>query len=173
MSQPLRREWFLNSATARRLMAPLPSGFAEVRRLGVNFLRHYWVGLQRGLVTGSSPCRRTPALTHLTQSNRRNAGGSHYVAATRPPRLCRTCGAALPQATAAPARFLSARGTGQSGTKGRLASHGSEAEAKRAENRRRHAGLKARRPSDQPAWLDQETYLRKIRLGYVRDSPSH
>ena len=47
--------------------------------------------------------------------------------------------------------------------KGRLASHGSEAEAKRAENRRRHAAaLRAWRPSDQPACLDEETYLRKI-----------
>ena len=47
--------------------------------------------------------------------------------------------------------------------KGRLLSHTPEADASRAENRRRHAAAqKIWLPSDQPAWLDEETYRRKI-----------
>ena len=38
-----------------------------------------------------------------------------------------------------------------------------EARARQAEKQRRHAAAKrAWRPSDQPAWLDQQTYLQKI-----------
>ena len=47
--------------------------------------------------------------------------------------------------------------------KGRLVAHTAQAEAKRGESRRRHAaGLAAWQPSDQPAWLTEKTYVRKI-----------
>src|SRR5262249_9113583 len=47
--------------------------------------------------------------------------------------------------------------------KGRLAAHTIQAEAKRGESRRRHAAaLRAWRPSDQPAWLTEEVFSRKI-----------
>ncbi len=46
---------------------------------------------------------------------------------------------------------------------GRVAGHSREARARQAEKQRRHAAAKrAWRPSDQPAWLDQQTYLQKI-----------
>jgi hypothetical protein len=51
----------------------------------------------------------------------------------------------------------------ESAHKGRLAEHTAQAEAKRGQSRRRHAAnLAAWRPSDQPAWLIKETYVRKI-----------
>jgi hypothetical protein len=48
--------------------------------------------------------------------------------------------------------------------RGRLASHTHDAEAKRADSRRRHAAAqKAWLVSDQPPGLNEETYLRDIR----------
>jgi selenocysteine lyase/cysteine desulfurase len=47
--------------------------------------------------------------------------------------------------------------------KGRVASHTYDAEARRAETQRRHAAeQKAWQPSQQPAWLDEETYREQI-----------
>jgi selenocysteine lyase/cysteine desulfurase len=47
--------------------------------------------------------------------------------------------------------------------KGRVASHSYDAEARRAETQRRHsAEQKTWQPSQQPAWLDEETYTQKI-----------
>ena|ERR1700674_2860396 len=54
---------------------------------------------------------------------------------------------------------------------GRVASHSSEAQAQRAETQRRHhAAKRAWRPSDKPAWLNEETYRQKIqpRLAEIR-----
>jgi len=47
--------------------------------------------------------------------------------------------------------------------KGRVASHTSDAEARRAETQRRHAAeQKAWQPSQKPSWLDEKTYREKI-----------
>jgi hypothetical protein len=44
-----------------------------------------------------------------------------------------------------------------------LAAHTFQAEEKRGESRRRHAAaLRAWRSSDQPAWVNEEAYLRRI-----------
>ncbi len=46
---------------------------------------------------------------------------------------------------------------------GRVVAQSREAKARHAETQRRHAAAKrAWRPSDQPAWLDEQTYLQKI-----------
>ena len=46
---------------------------------------------------------------------------------------------------------------------GRVAGHSREGGARQAEKQRRHAAAKrAWRPSDQPAWLVEQTYLQKI-----------
>jgi hypothetical protein len=48
--------------------------------------------------------------------------------------------------------------------KGRSASHSSEAEAKRAENRKRQVqAIKDWQPSDQPDWLNKKAYLNLVR----------
>jgi len=113
--------------------------------------------------------RRTSPPTHLTQSRRRDAKGKphlHISAPPRPPRLCRTCGQ---QVTRGFERCGSCKVpvcTGElirAARKGRVASHSPEAEAKRGEGRRQHAAaLRAWKPSDQPAWLNEEMYLAKI-----------
>jgi CRISPR-associated endonuclease Cas1 len=171
MSQPLRREWFFEQRDGScRLMAPFAvrlSGSAPAWRQLLAPITDWVSRVLWSTVRNNG--RRTPAPTHLTQSHRREAKGRphlHVAAPPQPPRLCRTCGANV---TAGYDRCASCKVSIcteeliKAAQKGRLASHGSEAEAKRAENRRRHAAaLRAWRPSDQPAWLDEETYLRKI-----------
>jgi CRISPR-associated endonuclease Cas1 len=171
MSQPLRREWFFEQRDGScRLMAPFAVRLSGSAPAWSQLLAPITDWVSRVLwSTVRHNGRRTPAPTHLTQSNRREAKGRAHLrvaAPPQPPRLCRTCGANV---TAGYDRCASCK-VGvctqeliKAAQKGRLASHGSEAEAKRAESRRRHAAaLTAWRPSDQPAWLDEETYLRKI-----------
>ena len=84
----------------------------------------------------------------------------------RAPHLCRTCGTII----TAGHRFcatckvtVTTQELIRAAEKGRLLSHTPEADGKRAENRRRHAAAqKAWLSSDQPAWLDEEAYRRKI-----------
>jgi CRISPR-associated endonuclease Cas1 len=171
IKQPLRREWFfeqrdgscrLMASFAVRLSESSPAWRQTVAPIAEWVSRVLWSTIRNN-------GRRTPAPTHLTQSNRRDAKGRPHLrvaAPPQPPRLCRTCGANV---TAGYDRCASCK-VGvcteeliKAAEKGRLASHGSQAKAKRAENRRRHAAaLRAWRPSDQSAWLDEETYLRKI-----------
>jgi CRISPR-associated endonuclease Cas1 len=171
MSQPLRREWFFEQRDGScRLMAPFAvrlSGSAPAWRQLLAPITDWVSRVLWSTVRHNG--RRTPAPTHLTQSHRREAKGRPHlrvVAPPQPPRLCRTCGANV---TAGYDRCASCKVSTctqeliKAAEKGRLASHGPEAEAKRAENRRRHAAaLKVWRPSDQPSWLNQETYVRKI-----------
>jgi CRISPR-associated endonuclease Cas1 len=171
MNQPLRREWFFEQRDGScRLMAPFAvrlSGSAPAWRQLLAPITDWVSSVLWSTVRHNG--RRTPAPTHLTQSHRREAKGRphlHVAAPPQPPRLCRTCGANV---TAGYDRCASCKvpicteELIKAAQKGRLASHGSEAEAKRAENQRRHAAaLKAWRASDLPAWLDEETYLRKI-----------
>ena len=171
MSQPLRREWFFEQRDGScRLMAPFAVRLSESAPAWRQLLAPTTDWVSRVLwSTVRHNGRRTPAPTHLSQSNRREAKGRphlHVAAPPQPPRLCRTCGAYV---TAGYDRCASCKVSictdelVKAAQKGRLTSHTSVAEAKRAENRRRHAAaLRAWRPSDQPAWLDEETYLRKI-----------
>jgi CRISPR-associated endonuclease Cas1 len=175
--EPLRREWFfeqrdgscrLMASFAVRLSESSPAWRQAVAPIAEWVSRVLWSTIRNN-------GRRTPAPTHLTQSNRRNAKGlPHLQVATppRPPHLCRTCGASV---TVGYHRCASCKVSVCAGElikaaeKGRLASHSSDAEKKRAEKRRRHAAaLSAWQPSDQPAWLDEETYRRKIQPRLAR-----
>jgi CRISPR-associated endonuclease Cas1 len=171
MNQPLRREWFFEQRDGScRLMAPFALRLSESAPAWRQLLGPITDWVSSVLCsTVRHNGRRTPAPTHLTQSHSREAKGRPHLrvaAPPQPPRLCRTCGANV---TAGYDRCASCKVSicteelVKAAQKGRLASHGVEAEAKRADNRRRHAAaLQAWRPSDQPAWLNQETYLRKI-----------
>jgi CRISPR-associated endonuclease Cas1 len=169
MSQPLRRDWFfeqrdgscrLMASFAERLSGSLPAWRQSVGPIAEGVARTLWSTIRNH--------GRLPA-THLTQSNRRNAKGEPNLRVIVPPRaphLCRTCGARI----TAGHRFcaickvaVTTKELIKAAEKGRLLSHTPEADAKRAENRRRHAAAqKAWDPSDQPAWLDEEAYRRTI-----------
>ena len=171
MSQPLRREWFFEQRDGScRLMAPFAvrlSGSAPAWRQLLAPITDWASQVLWSTVRHNG--RRTPAPTHLTQSHRREAKGLphlHVAAPPRPPRLCRNCGASV---TAGYQRCASCKVTVctqeliKAAEEGRPVSHSPKAEAKRAESRRKHAaGIRKWRPSDQPTWLDEETYLQKI-----------
>jgi CRISPR-associated endonuclease Cas1 len=171
VKQPLKREWFFEQRDGScRLMASFATKLSEsslawretIAPVAEWVSRVLWTTFKNGRKWISAP-------THLTQSRRREAKGVPHlrcVSPPQPPRLCRTCGKNV---TAGYDRCASCKISIcteeliKAAQNGRLASHGSEAEAKRAENRRRHAAaLRVWQPSDQPAWLDQEAYLRRI-----------
>jgi len=81
-------------------------------------------------------------------------------------KVCRVCGESIKFGRtycASCAVTVSREGLIKAARLGRVAGHSREARARQAEKQRRHAAAKrAWRPSDQPAWLDEQTYLQKI-----------
>jgi len=170
--EPLRREWFfeqrdgtcrLMGSLAIRLSETAPTWGRAVAPLAEWVSRTLWSTIPK-------PAGQLIPATRLTESRRRQAkGGPSSLSAEpapRPPRICRTCGAALKQGRsycASCAVAVSREGLIEAARLGRVATHSREAEARRAETQRRHAAARwAWRASDKPAWLDEETYLRKI-----------
>jgi CRISPR-associated endonuclease Cas1 len=171
IKQPLRRDWFFEQRDGScRLMASFAVRLSESAPAWRQFLAPITEWVSKVLwSTVRHNGRRTPAPTHLTQSNRRDAKGLPHlrlVGTPHPPRLCKTCGAKV---TAGYERCASCKvpvctdEIVKAARTGRLASHSSEAEAKRAESRRKHvSALRLWQQSDQPAWLDERAYLEKI-----------
>ena len=171
-SQPLRRKWFFEQRNgACRLMAPFAVRLSE----SLPAWRHVLAPIAEWVSyvlwkTFKNSRNWISAPTHLTQSRRRNAKGLPHLqvaAPPRPPHLCQTCGASV---TAGYHRCASCKVAVctqgelvKAADEGRTVSHSPRAEAKRGETRRRHAAARAAwRPSDQPAWLNEETYLQRI-----------
>ena len=176
-SQPLRREWFFEQRDGScRLMAPFAVRLSESLPAWRQILGPIaeWVSRMLWSTVRGHERRLRPA-THLTQSHRREAKGkphSQVTALPRPPRLCQTCGAAVTvgyRRCASCKVAICTKELVKGARKGRSNSHTYKAEAKRAKSRRRHAAaLKAWRPSDQPPWLDQHTYLTKIQPRLIK-----
>jgi hypothetical protein len=109
------------------------------------------------------------APTHLTQSKRREAKGLphlHVATPPGPPRLCRTCGASVTagyQRCASCKVEVCTKELVKAARVGRLLSHSPQATAKRIEGRRKHAAaIRAWKSSDQPEWLNEDTFRREI-----------
>jgi len=177
LTEPLRREWFFERGDG---LCRLTAAFAETLSESLPAWRQYispvteWVS--RVLwSTFKNRGRLTVPPTYLTQSRRREAKGKPHlqsVTPPRPPHLCRTCGKHVTSGYDRCASCKVAVCTEElvkAAEKGRTAAHTVQAEAKRGETRRRHAAaLRAWRTSDQPAWLTEETYVRKIQPRLVR-----
>jgi CRISPR-associated endonuclease Cas1 len=171
IKQPLRREWFfeqrdgscrLMATFAVRLSESAPAWRQAVAPIAESVSRVLWSTIRK-------QGRRVLPATHLTQSNRREAKGQprlHVAAPPRPPHLCRTCGAnvtAKHHYCPSCAVAVSTEELVKGAQKGRLASHSSEAEANRAEKGRRHTAARwAWLPSNQPTWLNEQSYREKI-----------
>ena len=96
--QPLRREWFFEQRDGScRLMATFAIRLSESAPAWRQILAPVTEWVAKVLwSTVRHNGRRTPAPTHLTQSNRRDAKGLPHlrlVSLPQPPRLCKTCGA--------------------------------------------------------------------------------
>ena len=170
--EPLRREWFfekrdgtcrLMGSFAVRLSETAPTWARAIAPIAEWVARTLWSTIPR-------PTRRLPPATRLTEGHRRHAKGSPSSLparpAPRPPAVCRLCGASVRfgrSYCASCAVTVSREGLIKAARLGRVAGHSREARARQAEKQRRHAAAKrAWRPSDQPAWLDEQTYLQKI-----------
>jgi CRISPR-associated endonuclease Cas1 len=171
---PLRREWFfeqrdgncrLIGSFAIRLSQSLSTWSRVVAPIAEWTSRMVWS-------TARKPARLMLPPTHLTQSHRRQAKGKlnpPVADPPRPPRLCRTCAATVtaghhycPSCAVAVSTEELVKGA----QKGRLASHSSEAQARRAEKGHRNTLARwAWKPSNQPAWLNEKTYREKIHPG--------
>ena len=86
--------------------------------------------------------------------------------ATRPPAVCRFCGASIEAGRSYCASCgvtVSRENLIEVAKLGRIAGHSPEARARQAEKQRRHAAeLKAWNPSNQPNWLTEKFYRGKI-----------
>src|SRR5216684_2170160 len=169
--EPLRREWFfeqrdgtcrLMGSFAMRLSESLSTWSRVVAPIAEWTSRILWS-------TARKPARLMLPPTHLTQTHRRQVKGKSnppIASPPRPPRLCRTCGANVTEEhryCPSCAVAVSTKELVKGAYKGRLASHSSEAEANRAETARRHtAARRAWLPSNQPAWLNEQSYREKI-----------
>jgi len=112
---------------------------------------------------------RFNAPTHLTQSHRRTAKGNPMRAKAntpKPPKVCKSCGAPIKHRTTycdPCAAVASAESLVKVSRDGRIAAHTAEAEFKRAATlRSHHAARQNWNPSDQPTWLNEETYRKRI-----------
>jgi len=168
---PLRREWFfeqrdgtcrLMGSFAMRLSESLSTWSRVVAPIAEWISRMVWSAARK-------PARLMIPPTHLTQSHRRQAKGKLNPAIADPPQpqgLCRTCGTNVTEEhryCPSCAVAVSTEALIKGAQKGRLASHSSEAQASRTEKGHRHtAARQAWLPSNQPSWLNEQTYREKI-----------
>jgi len=174
--QPLRREWFFEerNGTCRlmarfveRLSETAPTWAQAVAPVAERVAKELWTTVRKSQ-------REVGPATRLTQQHRREAKGQPLkpIQPPRtPPRLCRTCGAAMPsgetQCRACWDKSLSERML-PIAAKGRIFSQTPAAQARRSATRRRQmAAERAWKPSEQPAWLTERFYLEEVqsRLG--------
>ena len=170
--EPLRREWFfeqrdgtcrLMGSFAVRLSETAPTWGRAVAPLAEWISRTLWATIPK-------PDRQSSVATRLTQSHRRQAKGNPSslpaLAPPRPPGVCKDCGTPIkPDQSYCASCAVTANTASlvQAAHHGRIAAQSRKAQARRAETQRRHAAaLQAWRPSDQPAWLNEETYRGKI-----------
>lgn len=121
-------------------------------------------------ISKSTNTRHRDPPARLTQRNRREAKGGDSLpkrrSAFKPSRLCRVCGAELNTGSINCihcAKDINIDRLANAGHLGRVASHSSEAEAKRSTTQK--ISMQARlawKPSDQPSWLTAKVYSEKI-----------
>ncbi len=176
--EPLRREWFfekrdgncrLMGSFAARLTETAPTWGRAVAPVAEWVSRALWSTLKK-------PARQIYPATRLTQSRRRQAKGSAVAVPTdrgpQVPRICRTCGEPLKRGAkgycASCSIAVSRENLIEAAKLGQIATHSPKAEALRAATQRRHAeALNAWKRSDNPRWLTEEAYRKRIqpRLG--------
>lgn len=169
----LKREWFfeerdgnarLMGTFAARLCETLPTWRRAIAPIAEMVSRTLW------LAKPKSASKYRPPATRLTQLHKRQAkGGAPAPPRTNPPRpptLCRTCGASIQfgRIYCASCGVAASRQTLIEAAKlGRVVAHSPEVRARQAEKQRQHnAAAKKWNPSDQPDWLTEQAYRKKI-----------
>jgi len=170
--ETLRREWFfeqrdgscrLMGSFAIRLSETAPTWANAVAPVAERIARILWS-------TTKKPPRNELPPTRLTQDHRREAMGlplvARQVSPPRPESFCKNCGVEIGKGRTycAPCAIeLSSAGLIKAAKQGRIAAQSDQAQELRAETQRQHARAKAGwNPSDLPAWLNKNTYIREI-----------
>jgi CRISPR-associated endonuclease Cas1 len=174
--EPLKREWFFEQRDGTcRLMGSFAVRLSETAPTWGRAVAPYAEWIARTLWSTLAKSKREPApATRLTQRRRREVKGSSSRTSSepvpRPERICVVCGTALAtgrsycRSCAVPVAIENLAAVAAAGrVAGQMTSHGPEAQARRANARRRHArAASAWQPSSLPTWLNEETYLGKI-----------
>jgi CRISPR-associated endonuclease Cas1 len=167
----LRREWFFEERNGNcRLMGSFAVGLSETTATWGHAVAPIVETVVRSLSsTMRTSSRQMMAATHLTQRHRREAKGRLELPVLnppRPPKLCSICGGNIPvdkTYCASCAVGVRTEELIKAAQKGRVAAQSSDAQARRAANRKRNAAAqRAWRQAEQPAWLTSEFYREKI-----------
>ncbi len=179
--QPLRREWFFEERNGNcRLMAGFAERLAQTASTWAQAVAPIAERVAKQLWTTVRTSKRVPGpATRLTQRHRREAKGQPLkpLAPPRtPPRLCRTCGTAMPVGDTHCAACWAKSGSERMlpiAAKGRMLAQTPTAQARRAATRRRQmAAERAWKPSEQPAWLTEQVYVEQIQPRLAKFSAS-
>ena len=174
--EPLKREWFFEQRDGNcRLMASLAVRLSETAPMWARAVAPVAEWVARELWSRQrKPGYETAPPTRLTQRRRREVKGSFSGGSSKPlPRpesICLVCGKTIARggsycrSCAIPVATEHLTEVAESGrAAGQIAAQSADAQARRAETKRRHDLARAAwQPSSLPAWLNEETYLGKI-----------
>lgn len=164
-TEPLRRADFFETATGNcRLMSHLCAHLSETEPIWGKLVAPWAEYVARTLwATTSRP--KAPA-TRLTQQHRREAKGRPTLPRVEPPKpdvICRGCGK---QNRRRGTRFCSqcaATATNENFDAGRKRAQQPESLAKRSTTQRQHRqAIQTWKPSDLPAWLTCDVYVKQL-----------
>jgi len=172
LQQPLKREWFFEQRDGNcRLMGSFAVRLSETAPIWARAVAPVAEWVARTLWQRTNkPARQLLPPTRLTQRHKREAKGSSPAPVPEPnpqvESLCRDCGTAVGQGRIHCPKCAVVYSTArlkEASRSGRVAAHTPQAEARRAETQRKHAVARyGWSPSDQPHWLDEDTYAREI-----------
>jgi CRISPR-associated endonuclease Cas1 len=166
--EPLRREWFFEQRDGNcRLMGSFAVRLSETAQTWGRAVAPIAEWVSRTLWAKRS---RPSSATRLTENYRRQVKGiPSSLSAMQPPQVpvvCRICGSLIQTGQkycVSCAVTASTEALVDGAIRGRIASHSDEAEVRRAESQRRHhAAKRGWQPSNNPDWLDEDTYRQKI-----------
>jgi len=174
--EPLKREWFFEQRDGNcRLMVSLAVRLSETAPMWARAVAPLAEWVARELWSRQrKPSYETAPPTRLTQRRGSEAkgglAGTSSEPAPRPESICLVCGKAIARggsycrSCAIPVATEHLTEVAESGrAAGQIAAQSADAQARRAETKRRHDAARAAwLPSSLPAWLTEETYLAKI-----------
>jgi CRISPR-associated protein Cas1 len=166
---PLDRKWFfeqrdgncrLMGSFAAQLSETAPTWGRAVAPVAEWVARAFWSTVRKP---------NAPLATRLTQANKREVKGTACLPPSTPPQpqnVCLGCGKAVAKGSthcATCAVGISTERMLEIARRGRVVAHEPRASARRSKTKRRHdLALRHWSPSDQPAWLTEETYATQI-----------
>ena len=172
MKEPLKREWLFERSDGNcRLMAAFTARLSETAPMWGRAVAPFAEWVTRALWSSSARLAREPAPpTRLTQRTKREVkGASNQAPPIKAPKretLCPVCGKTIQKRSAKCAACYGENASQRMidiARIGRQTANSPDARLKHAETQRRNAlAQRAWKPSDQPAWLTEQFYSKKV-----------